>query len=125
MNSTVDLTIKATSFHSMGVYGEMMIGNNAIEFYSDRNPEDYIQIPWTEVDSVAAEVLFGKIIPRFAIITKQSGNFPFSTRDNKLTLRTIQKYVPAERMVKSISFFGVIGHGLHRVWLVITGRGNQ
>ncbi|MBR3235017.1 MAG: DUF956 family protein [Atopobiaceae bacterium] len=123
MNSTVDFVIKATSFHGLGVYGNIMVGNNAIEFYNERNPEDYIQIPWTEVEGVAAEVIFGRFIPRFAVCTKESGNFAFSTRDNKATLRAIQKYVPAQNMVKSPSFFDVIKLGLGRLWRMITGRG--
>ena len=122
MNNSVDLTVKATSFHGMGVYGHILVGNNALEFYNEKNPEDYIQIPWTEVDSIAAEVLPGKIIPRFAVITKQSGHFAFSTRDNKATLRAIQKYVPAERMERSASFIDVINLGVRRIFRTLTGR---
>ena len=121
-NSSVDFTIKATSFAGMGTYGDLMVGNAALEFYNEKNPEDYIQIPWTEVDSIAAEVLPGKIIPRFAVITKQSGHFAFSTRDNKATLRAIQKYVPAERMVRSASFIDVINLGVRRIFRTLTGR---
>ncbi|MBP3893110.1 MAG: DUF956 family protein [Atopobiaceae bacterium] len=125
MNTKVDLTIRATSFHSLTVYGDMMIGDKAIEFYNEKNVEDYVQIPWTEVDKVAAEVLFGKYIPRFAIMTKQNGNFSFSTRDNKKTLRAIREYVPADRMVKSTTFFQVIKLGLARLWKIITFRGGE
>ena len=123
MNSTVDLTIRATSFHSLTVYGNIMVGNNAIEFYNERNPEDYVQIPWTEVDHVAAEVLFGRIIPRFAVITKENGSFAFSTRDNKRTLRAVREHVPADRIVRSASFLDVIKLGLGRLWRMVTGRG--
>lgn len=122
LNSTVDLTIRATSFHSLTVYGNLMVGNNAIEFYNEKNPEDYVQIPWAEVDHVAAEVLFGRIIPRFAVITKQNGSFAFSTRDNKATLRAVRAYVPAEKMVKSASFFDVVRMGLQRLVRLITRR---
>ena len=72
MNNSVDLTVKATSFHGMGVYGHILVGNNALEFYNEKNPEDYIQIPWTEVDSIAAEVLPGKIIPRAGVLRNPS-----------------------------------------------------
>ncbi len=61
MNSSVDMTIKATSFHGLTSYGDMMVGNKAVEFYNERNPEDYIQIPWEEIDHVAASVMFGLI----------------------------------------------------------------
>lgn len=125
MNSSVDLVIRATSFHSLTVYGELMVGNNAIEFYNEKNPEDYVQIPWTEVDHVAAEVLFGRIISRFAVITKESGHFSFSTRDNKATLRAIREYVPADHMVRSASFFDVIGLGVKRLWRMVFRGGAE
>jgi len=125
MNTKVDLTIKATSFHSLTVYGDLMIGDKALEFYNERNVEDYIQIPWTEVDRIAAEVVFGKIITRFAVMTKQNGNFSFSTRDNKKTLRAVREYVPADHMIKSTSFFDVIRFGLARLWKIVTFRGGE
>ncbi|MFC2682413.1 MAG: DUF956 family protein [Capnocytophaga leadbetteri] len=67
-NSSIDLTIKASSFHGLTTYGDVLIGNKAFEFYNEKNPEDYIQIPWDEVDHVAASVIGkGKAISRFAI----------------------------------------------------------
>lgn len=112
MNSTVDFTIKASSFMGLTSYGSVMVGNRAFEFYNERNPEDNIQIPWTEVDRVAASVMFGgRWLPRFVIMTKESGNYTFSTRDNKATLRAVGKYVPADRLVRSLSFFDVIKAG--------------
>lgn len=117
LNSSVDLTIKATSFSGLATYGNVMVGNRAFEFYNEKNPEDNIQIPWDEVDKVAAEVLAGgKKIARFAIMTKNSGNLSFSTRDNKATLRAIAKYIPADHMVRSLSFFEVAGAGLKSIF---------
>ena len=125
MNSSVDLTVRATSFHSLAVYGNLMVGNNAIEFYNERNPEDYVQIPWVETDRVAAEVIFGRFIPRFVIMTRENGNFAFSTRDNKATLRAIREYVPAERMVRSPTFLDVVRLGLRRLLRMVTRRSGE
>lgn len=110
-NSTVDFTAKATSFQGLGTYGDVMVGNAAFEFYNEKNPEDYIQIPWGEVDYVAAEVLPGKKISRFAIFTKENGHFAFSTRDNKACLRAMGAYVPADRLQRSPSFLDVVKAG--------------
>lgn len=110
-NSKVDLTIKATSFQGLGTYGDVMVGNAAFEFYNEKNPEDYIQIPWSEVDYVAAEVLPGKKISRFAIFTKENGHFAFSTRDNKACLRAMRAYVPEDRLRRSPSFLDVVKAG--------------
>ena len=110
-NSSVDLAIKATSFQGLTTYGDVMVGNAAFEFYNERNPEDYIQIPWDQVDYVAAEVLPGKKIARFAIFTKENGHFSFSTRDNKATLRAMRAYIPEDRLQRSPSFADVMKAG--------------
>lgn len=110
-NSSVDLALKATSFQGLTTYGDVMVGNAAFEFYNERNPEDYIQIPWDQVDYVAAEVLPGKKIARFAIFTKENGHFSFSTRDNKATLRAMRAYIPEDRLQRSPSFADVMKAG--------------
>ena len=113
-NTKVDLTIKATSFSGMGTYGEIMIGDVAFEFYNERNVEDYIQIPWEEVDHVAAEVV-GKNITRFAVFIKQGGHLSFSTRDNKKTLRAMRDYLGEDKLVRSPSFTDVLKAGVRGV----------
>ena len=116
-NTKVDLTIKATSFQGLTTYGDMMVGDRAVEFYNERNREDYIQIPWKEIDYVAASVMFGgRYIARFAIFTKQNGHFSFSTRDNKKTLRAFREHMPADRLQKSPTFVQVTMLGLKRLF---------
>ena len=110
-NSSVDLALKVTSFQGLTTYGDVMVGNAAFEFYNEKNPEDYIQIPWDQVDYVAAEVLPGKKIARFAIFTKENGHFSFSTRDNKATLRAMRAYIPEDRLQRSPSFADVMKAG--------------
>ena len=117
LNTKVDLTIQATSYLGMANYGKVMVGDQAFEFYNEKNLKDYIQIPCEEVDYVMASVMFkGKWLPRFAIVTKKNGNFTFSTRDNKKTLRAINQYIPSDRLVKSLSFFQVIGRGFKGIF---------
>lgn len=115
-NTKVDFTIKATSMHGLTTYGNVMIGDKAFEFYNEKNPEDFIQVPWTEIDRIEASVLFNKKISRFVIFTKENMHFTFSTRNNKQTLREAAKYVPADRMLRSLSFFDVIKRGLKRLF---------
>lgn len=113
-NGSVYYTEHAASFHGMATYGNVMLGNKAFEFYNERNPEDYIQIPWDEIDRVAASVMFGgKKIARFAIFVHGSeSGFSFSTRDNKATLRAMREHVPEEKLLRSLSFFDVIKRGV-------------
>ena len=109
INTRVDVVVEATSYQGLTNYGKIMVGDKGFEFFNTRNVNDYIQIPWEEVDYVMASVILkGKWIPRFAIYTKQNGYFTFSTRDNKATLRAINQYIPGERMVRSLSFFDVL-----------------
>lgn len=101
-NKTVDLTIKANHLQGFTSSGSVMVGDKAFEYYNRRNPKDYIQIPWKEVDLITAEVVFKKKIPRFAIHTKRNGDFIFTTVDNKKTLRAINKYIPSDKLRKSL-----------------------
>ena len=108
-NTKVDFSIKATSLNGLTNYGDVMVGDKAFEFYNEKNKEDYIQIPWEEVDYVIASVMFkGKKIPRYAIQTKKNGTFSFSSKEPKKVLRAINQYIPSERLVRSLSFFDVL-----------------
>ena len=82
-NKIVDLTIQASHLQGFTSQGNVIVGDRAFEYYDERNPNDYIQIPWQEVDLITAEVVFKKRIPRFAVHTKKNGDFIFSTKDNK------------------------------------------
>ena len=117
LNTKVDLVMKATSFHSMNNYGNIMFGDGGLEYYNERKVSDYIQIPWEEVDYVIASVMFkGKYIPRFAIQTKRNGTFTFSANKTKELLRAMRPYVPSERMVRSLSFFDVLKRSFKNIF---------
>lgn len=111
-NTKVDYTERASSLSGLTTYGDVMVGDRAFEFYNERNKEDFIQIPWDEVDYVAAEVLPGKKIARFAIFTKENGHFDFSTRDNKATLRAMKEHLPEDLLQRSPSLLDVLKAGV-------------
>lgn len=100
-NTRVDLTIDASNLQGLTSNGKVMVGDKAFEYYNDRNKADFIQIPWTEIKLITALVIFGKKINRFAIHTKNNGDFIFSTRDNKKTLKAINKYIAGDKLRKS------------------------
>lgn len=109
LNTKVDLVVEGTSYQGLNAYGKIMVGDRAFEFYNNRKVNDFIQIPWDEVDYVIASVLFkGRYIPRYAIRTKRNGTFSFSSRTPKTVLRAINQYIPTDRMVHSLSFFQVL-----------------
>ncbi len=109
LNTKVDLVVDATAFHDLNAYGQIMIGDKGFEFYNRRNVKDFIQIPWEEVDYVIASVILGgRYIPRFAIRTKKNGDYQFAAKKPKTVLRAVNKYIPSDHMVRSLSFWDVV-----------------
>ena len=109
ISTKVDLVTDATAFTGLTDYGKIMIGDRGFKFFNNRDPHKFIQIPWEEVNLVIASVMFkGKWIPRYAIETKKTGTFTFSSKNPKKVLRAVRNYVDEEHMVHSLSFFEVI-----------------
>lgn len=109
LNTKVDFVTDATSYSGLNSYGKIMIGDRAFEYYNGRKVEDYIQIPWEDVDYVIASVMFkGKYIPRFVVRTKRNRDFSFAAKKPKELLRAINRYVPSDHMVRSLTLIGVI-----------------
>ncbi len=109
LNTKVDYVTDATSYSGLNSYGKIMIGDRAFEYYNGRKVEDYIQIPWEDVDYVIASVMFkGKYIPRFTVRTRARRDFSFAAKKPKVLLRAINKYVPSDHMVRSLTLVGVI-----------------
>ena len=113
INTKVDLVMDATSYLGLTDYGKIMIGDRGFEFYHDRDPRKFVQIPWQEVDLVIASVLLkGRFIPRYALKTKKNGTYTFSSKKPKVVLRAIRNYIEPDKMVRSLSFFQVLKRGL-------------
>ena len=120
LNTTVDYTIKGTWFREGPIYGNILIGDQSFEFYNDTKLHDYIQIPWTEVTFVIADVYFGgKYIPRFEIRTKQNGRFRFSSRNSRNTLKIIQRRIPREKLRKAPSIISTPKLGFKNLFKLI------
>lgn len=117
LNTKVDLAIKGISYLNVPSYGNIMIGNKSFEFYNERNVKDNIQIPWEEISHIVVSVKFNaKWIPRFMIVTHKNGTFTFSSRNNKLLLREVCKYVDKDRMFRSLGFFKSIVGGIRKIF---------
>ncbi|KRL12364.1 DUF956 family protein [Schleiferilactobacillus perolens] len=122
LNTKVELVMDATSYLGMPEYGKLMVGDKGFEFYNEKNLKHYIQIPWDEVDYVIVSILFrGKWIPRYAFKTKKAGTFSFSSKDPKRVLRAVREHVPADHIVKSLSFLQVLSRGIRN----LGQRGNK
>ena len=60
LNKKVDLTINATSYLGMANYGKVLVGDEAFEYYNDKNVNDYIQIPCSFYEKQRKLYLFDK-----------------------------------------------------------------
>lgn len=113
MNTKVDLVDDSTFFGGLNSYGKVMIGDNAFEYYNDRNVNDYVQIPWEVVDYIAAEVYRkGKYIPRYTIHVKTGGDYIFASKNPRAVLRACRNYVPEDRLVHSLTLAQTIKRNL-------------
>ncbi|MFR4697471.1 MAG: DUF956 family protein, partial [Streptococcus salivarius] len=52
LNTEMAHTTKGTWFREGPIYGNIMVGDKAFEFYNDTKLQDYVQIPWDEVTYV-------------------------------------------------------------------------
>ena len=96
MNTKVLFTTKANSLSGMfgNKNGNILVGDKAFEFYNNRNPEDYIQIPWGEIVRVRAQIfLKDKYIRGFFIDTKSAGSYNFVV-NNTFVFIEIATFIP-------------------------------
>lgn len=108
LNKNVDVIIQGISYFNFVSYGDIIIGESGFEYYNKKNIQDYIQIPWNEVEYIEATVIFRNKITRFNIVTKKDGSFSFSSKDNKKILRAINKYIDSNKLLKANSFIDIL-----------------
>ena len=114
MNTSVEYSSKATFLQGFTTYGDVMVGDKAFEFYNEKNKEDFVQIPWEEIDYIVADVAFGgRWIPRFEVQTRHNGNFRFSAGKNtKPLLRACREHVPADHMTRALTAVQKLSRGI-------------
>mgnify|MGYP000967253985 CR=1 FL=1 len=82
--------------------GDILVGDRAFEFYNEKNPEDYLQIPWEEIIRVRAQLFFrDKYIRGFFIDTKSAGTFNFVVKNAGKTLKTMRDFLGNEKIVRN------------------------
>ena len=89
-------------------HGDIMVGDKAFEFYNYRNPEDYIQIPWKEIERVRAQMFFrDRYIRGFFIDTKNSGSFNFIVKNAGKCLKEMRTFVGNDNIVRNKPLFSL------------------
>ena len=109
LNKVIDLQTTGTSYLSIsGKVGKFLVGDQALEFYPDVNVEQYIQIPWSSVNQIGANVSGRKISRHFEVFTDQ-GKFLFASKDSGAILKIAREKLGNDKVVKLPTLIQTIG----------------
>ena len=116
LNQVIDLQTTGTSYLSIsGKVGKFLIGDQALEFYPDVNVEQYIQIPWSSIQQIGANVNGRKISRHFEVFTDQ-GKFLFASKDSGAILKIAREKLGNEKVVKLPTLVQTIGQKLKNLF---------
>ncbi|MFM9319063.1 DUF956 family protein [Streptococcus sp. ST16] len=109
LNKVIDLQTTGTSYPSIsGKVGKFLVGDQALEFYPDVNVEQYIQIPWSSIQQIGANVSGRKISRHFEVFTDQ-GKFLFASKDSGAILKIARQKLGNDKVVKLPTLLQTIG----------------
>ena len=109
LNKVIDLQTTGTSYLSIsGKVGKFLVGDQALEFYPDVNVEQYIQIPWSSIQQIGANVSGRKISRHFEVVTDQ-GKFLFASKDSGAILKIAREKLGNDKVVKLPTLLQTIG----------------
>ncbi len=109
LNQVIDLQTTGTSYLSIsGKVGKFLVGDQALEFYPDVNVEQYIQIPWSSIQQIGANVSGRKISRHFEVFTNQ-GKFLFASKDSGAILKIAREKLGNDKVVKLPTLLQTIG----------------
>ncbi|WP_336315214.1 DUF956 family protein [Streptococcus oralis] len=116
LNKVIDLQTTGTSYLSIsGKVGKFLVGDQALEFYPDVNVEQYIQIPWSSINQIGANVSGRKISRHFEVFTDQ-GKFLFASKDSGAILKIAREKLGNEKVVKLPTLLQTIGQKLKNLF---------
>ena len=116
LNQVIDLQTTGTSYLSIsGKVGKFLVGDQALEFYPDVNVEQYIQIPWSSIQQIGANVSGRKISRHFEVFTDQ-GKFLFASKDSGAILKIAREKIGNDKVVKLPTLIQTIGQKLKNLF---------
>lgn len=116
LNKVIDLQTTGTSYLSIsGKVGKFLVGDQALEFYPDVNVEQYIQIPWSSIQQIGANVSGRKISRHFEVFTDQ-GKFLFASKDSGAILKIARGKLGNDKVVKLPTLLQTIGQKLKNLF---------
>ena len=116
LNKVIDLQTTGTSYLSIsGKVGKFLVGDQALEFYPDVNVEQYIQIPWSSIQQIGANVTGRKISRHFEVFTDQ-GKFLFASKDSGAILKIAREKLGNDKVVKLPTLLQTIGQKFNNLF---------
>ena len=116
LNKVIDLQTTGTSYLSIsGKVGKFLVGDQALEFYPDVNVEQYIQIPWSSIQRIGANVTGRKISRHFEVFTDR-GKFLFASKDSGAILKIAREKLGNDKVVKLPTLLQTIGQKLKNLF---------
>ena len=116
LNQVIDLQTTGTSYLSIsGKVGKFLVGDQALEFYPDVNVEQYIQIPWSSIQQIGANVSGRKISRHFEVFTDQ-GKFLFASKNSGAILKIAREKLGNDKVVKLPTLLQTIGQKLKNLF---------
>ena len=116
LNKVIDLQTTGTSYLSIsGKVGKFLVGDQALEFYPDVNVEQYIQIPWSSIQQIGANVSGRKISRHFEVFTDQR-KFLFASKDSGAILKIAREKIGNDKVVKLPTLLQTIGQKLKNLF---------
>ncbi|MFV0555544.1 MAG: DUF956 family protein [Lactovum sp.] len=102
LNTRADFTTEAISYVGFPKYGKIMIGDKAIEFFSDKNVTDNIQFPWPSIRHVEAYVSkSGKIDNNFYIVLQNGHKVRLGSNNSGKILKLIRDQIGDEKVLRT------------------------
>ena len=109
LNKTVLLNTTGTSYLSIaGKVGKFLVGDQALEFYPDVNVEQFIQIPWSHINQIGANVSGRKISRHFEVFTDR-GKFLLLQKTQVPFFKIAREKLGNDKVVKLPTLIQTIG----------------
>ena len=116
LNKVIELQTTGTSYLTFsGKVGKFLVGDQALEFYPDVNVEQYIQIPWSSVNQIGANVFGRKVSRHFEVFTDQ-GKFLFASKDSGAILKIAREKIGNNKVVKFPTLVQIIGRKIKNLF---------
>ncbi|HEY0221992.1 DUF956 family protein [Lactovum miscens] len=102
LNTKVDFTTEAIAYLGFPKYGKVMLGDQAIEFYNEKNVEDNMNFPWNSLKAIQGDVSSkGQIGRNFYIILQNNKKIRFSSQETGKILKVSREYLGDKKVIRS------------------------